>query len=59
LKPDGTVDIYFGPEAPAGQEVELARNTGGAQLAAVVPLLRPEEPLFDKTWKLPDIEKMD
>lgn len=54
---DGSVDIYFGPKAPAGKEANWIYT---APVRAFFPCMRfygPEKPLFDKTWVLPDIEK--
>lgn len=56
---DGSVDIYFGPECPKGQEknwIETVRERGW------FPLFRfygPLDEYFDQTWKLPDIEQIN
>ena len=54
---DGSVDIYFGPKAPAGKEVNWVPTSAGGQFEVLFRFYGPEKPLFDKTWKLPDIEK--
>ena len=47
---DGSVDIYFGPLAPAGEESNwVATETGGHFM------FRAYGP--EKTWKLPDIDR--
>ncbi len=54
---DGSVDLYFGPEAPAG----LASNwvpTGGEEFFLMFRLYGPDKPLFDKTWALGDAERV-
>jgi len=54
---DGSVDIYFGPKAPAGKESNwVPTNTEGG-FEVLFRFYGPEKPLFDKTWRLPDIEK--
>jgi hypothetical protein len=54
---DGSVDVYFGPKAPAGKESNWVPTKTGGQFEVLFRFYGPEKPLFDKTWKLPDIEK--
>jgi hypothetical protein len=54
---DGSVDVYFGPKAPEGKESNWV-PTGGRDFEVLFRLYGPEKPLFDKTWKLPDIEEV-
>jgi len=53
---DGSVDIYFGPQAPAGKESNWVPTDANRKFEVMFRLYGPEKPLFDKTWKLPDIE---
>jgi hypothetical protein len=55
--PDGSVDIYFGPKAPAGKHSNWVPTSADGKFEVLFRLYGPEKPLFDKTWKLPDIEK--
>jgi len=55
---DGTVDVYFGPKAPAGREANWVPTDPNGQFELLFRLYGPEKPLFDKTWKLPDVEKV-
>jgi hypothetical protein len=55
---DGSVDIYFGPKAPAGKEANWVATSASGKFEVLFRLYSPEKALFDKTWKLPDIEKM-
>jgi hypothetical protein len=55
---DGSVDIYFGPKAPAGKETNWAPTDPSGKFEVLFRFYGPEKPLFDKTWKLPDIEKV-
>lgn len=53
---DGSVDLYFGPSAPAGKEGNWV-PTGHGRFEVLFRFYGPEKALFDKTWKLPDIER--
>ena len=52
------MDVYFGPKAPAGKELNWVPTKAGGGFELTFRFYRPEKPLFDKTWKLPDIELM-
>jgi hypothetical protein len=54
---DGSVDVYFGPEAPKGQESNWV-PTGGDDFFLVFCLYGPEEAAFDKSWQLGEVEKV-
>jgi len=54
---DGSVDIYFGPRAPAGKESNWVPTNADGGFEVLFRFYGPEQPLFDKTWRLPDIEK--
>lgn len=53
---DGSVDLWFGPTAPAGKEGNWIPTRAGARFEALFRFYGPEKALFDKSWKLPDIE---
>ncbi len=53
---DGTIDIYFGPKAPEGMESNWLPT--GEDFFLIFRLYGPEKALFDKTWTLPDVEKI-
>jgi hypothetical protein len=55
---DASVEVYFGPNAPAGKESNWVPTKADGQFEVLFRLYGPETPLFDKTWKLPDIEKI-
>jgi hypothetical protein len=55
---DGTVDIYFGPEYPAGKESNWIPTRRARQFEVAFRFYGPESPLFDRTWQLPDVEKV-
>jgi hypothetical protein len=56
--PDGSVDIHFGPQAPTGKESNWVPTHTGAGFEVLFRFYGPEKPLFEKTWRLPDIEKV-
>jgi hypothetical protein len=53
---DGSVDLYFGPKAPAGKETNWIATVPGKGWFAVLRLYGPLEPWFDKTWRPGEIE---
>jgi hypothetical protein len=55
---DGSVDIYFGPEAPAGKDSNWVPTDPNRKFEVMFRLYAPTKALFDKTWVLPDIEKV-
>jgi hypothetical protein len=55
---DGATDIYFGPEAPAGHESNWLETPAGSGWWPWFRFFGPEEALFEKTWNLPDIERL-
>jgi hypothetical protein len=56
---DGSVDIYFGPTMPAGQEKNWIATVPGKGWFPIFRFYGPLEPLYDKTWVLNDIEKVN
>jgi hypothetical protein len=48
---DGSVDFYFGSEAPAGKEKNWIQTVPGKGWFAVLRFYGPLEPFFDKTWQ--------
>jgi hypothetical protein len=55
---DGSVDVYFGPKAPAGKDSNWVPTDPKGKFEVIFRLYGPEKALFDKTWKLPDIQKI-
>ncbi len=54
---DGSVDIYFGPGAPAGKESNWV-PTNGRDFEILFRLYGPRKTFFDKTWGLSDAEEV-
>jgi hypothetical protein len=55
---DGSVDIWFGPKAPAGKENNWVPTSANGRFEVLFRFYGPEKPVFDKTWQLPDIERI-
>jgi hypothetical protein len=53
---DGSVDVYFGPKAPAGFENNWVQTLPGKGWFMILRLYGPLEPWFDKTWRPGEIE---
>jgi hypothetical protein len=56
---DGSVDLYFGSKAPAGKESNWIPTDANGKFEVLFRFYGPQKPLFEKTWKLPDIEKIN
>jgi hypothetical protein len=55
---DGSVDVYFGPKAPAGKENNWVQTIPGKGWNTLLRLYSPLEPWFNKTWRPGEIEPM-
>ena len=53
---DGSVDVYFGPKAPGGEENNWVETIPKKGWFMILRLYGPLEPWFDKTWRPNDIE---
>jgi len=53
---DGSVDVYFGPKAPAGEENNWIQTIPKKGWFMILRLYGPLEPWFDKTWRPGEIE---
>lgn len=56
---DGSVDVYFGPKAPAGKESNWVQTIPGKSWCTILRLYGPLEPWFKKTWKPEDIKAVE
>ena len=56
---DGSVDVYFGPEAPAGKETNWIQTAPGKGWFTILRLYSPLQPFFDKTWQAGEIKLID
>ncbi len=54
--PDGSVDVYFGPKAPAGKEKNWIQTIPGTGWNTILRLYGPLEPWFNQSWRPGEIE---
>jgi hypothetical protein len=57
INDDGSFDILFGPEKPAGQG-NWIQTVPGKGFFPMFRFYRPTEAFFDKTWQLNDVESV-
>jgi len=50
--------MYFGPKSPAGKESNWVPTDPARKFELMFRLYAPTKALFDKAWKLPDVEKV-
>jgi hypothetical protein len=55
---DGSVDLYFGPKAPKGKEVNWIQTNPGQSFFVYLRLYGPEQAYFDQSWPMNKIQKM-
>jgi hypothetical protein len=55
---DGSIDLYFGPKMPEGQEKNWIRTVPGRGWFPIFRFYGPLDQYFDKSWKLNDIERI-
>jgi hypothetical protein len=56
INADGSVDVYFGPNAPAGMENNWVQTIPGKCWFMILRLYGPIEQWFDQTWRPGEIE---
>jgi hypothetical protein len=54
--PDTSVDVWFGPVAPAGHEANWVQTVPGKGWNVLLRLYGPGQSWFDKTWKPGEFE---
>jgi hypothetical protein len=58
LNADGSVDIYFGPDAPQGKETNWIKTLPDQGWFVYIRLYGPLDAYFDQTWRPDDIVKV-
>lgn len=56
--PDGSVDVWFGPEPPSGKDANWIPTNPERYFELMFRAYAPTEALFKKKWVLPDVEKV-
>ena len=54
---DGSVDVYFGPNPPAGKETNWVYTEDDNPWFAFFRFYGPEKGITERTWRLPDFER--
>ena len=55
---DGSVDLYFAPEPPAGQENNWITTRDGQPFFVMFRFYSLQKPIADKSWVLNDLERV-
>lgn len=58
-KPDGSIDLYFGPKAPRGQEANWIPTDAKRKFELMFRAYGPTKDFFDKKWILPDVDRIN
>lgn len=56
---NGSVDLYFGPDAPVGMEDHWIATAPGKAWFLVLRLYGPLEPWFEKSWQPGELELVE
>ena len=56
---DGSVTVWFGPKAPAGQDGNWVQTWPGKGFNVIFRLYGPQQGWFDKSWRPGDLERID
>ena len=56
---DGSVDLYFGPKAPKGKEINWIQTNNGESFFVYLRLYGPEQAYFDQTFPMNKIKKVE
>ncbi len=59
MNDDGSYDIYFAPEAPAGFENNWLQTVPGKSWFGAIRMYGPLEAWIDKTWRPSEITKVN
>jgi hypothetical protein len=55
---DGSVDLYFGPQKPAGANANYVMTVPKKGWFTYFRFYGPKEAYFDKSWQLPDMDEL-
>ncbi|MEH6557357.1 MAG: DUF1254 domain-containing protein [Oceanicoccus sp.] len=59
VEEDGSYKVFVGPVAPKGYENNWIQSNPKKGFFVYMRLYGPLEPYFDKSWKMPDVVKVD
>jgi len=55
---DGSIDVFLGPNAPTGKDSNWVPTDPARKFELMFRAYAPTKALFEKTWKLPDVEQV-
>jgi hypothetical protein len=58
MNADGSLDLYFGPNAPSGKDKNWLKTVSGQGFFVILRLYGPTKPFFDQSWVPGDVEKV-
>jgi hypothetical protein len=58
VNPDGSTDIWFGPESPPGKQENWIQTIPGKNWNMILRLYYPTESWFDMSWRPGEIEEI-
>lgn len=56
---DGSIDLYFGPQAPRGMASNWIKTEEGKGFLLLLRLFSPTQALYDGKWSLGDLTRLD
>ena len=56
---DGSIDVYFAPEAPKGKEDNWIQTILGKSWFIILRMYGPLEPWLNKTWRPSELELVE
>lgn len=56
---DGSVDLYFGPKAPAGKDANWIPTDPAGTFELMARFYGPDQSFFTKSWKLSNVERLE
>jgi hypothetical protein len=56
VNPDGSIDLYFSPKAPADNAANWVQTVPGKGFYPMFRFYTPKEGVFDGSWKMYDVE---
>ena len=59
MNDDGTVDVYFGPHATAGQEANWVETGDSKSFELMFRFYGVQPAVLEKTWQLTDLTRTD
>ncbi len=59
VEPDGSTKVFVGGTPPAGYENNWIESNPEKGFFVYLRLYGPLEPYFDKTWKMPDVKRVE